>query len=55
MITKNFYQKIRLVVDQPKQGRAISNVGNIARQFFDNPKTIAKVTRLNSNLIDSNL
>lgn len=34
--TKNFYDKIGIVVDQPKQGDGNSNDGNTTSKFIEN-------------------
>ena len=50
-ITNLFYEKMGLVVDQPKQGGGNSNDGNTARKFFDNPTIVAEITGLDENLL----
>jgi hypothetical protein len=39
-----------LKIDQIVQGRGISNTGNVAR-FFKNAEKLAKITRVNLNII----
>jgi hypothetical protein len=51
LITDLFYEKMGLVVDQPKQGGGNSNDGNTARKFFDNPETVSLITGIDKDLI----
>lgn len=50
-MSSEFYSKLGLVVDQPKQGGGNSNDGNTARKFFDNPATVSEITGIDEKLI----
>uniref|UniRef100_A0A6P7GJF5 Uncharacterized protein LOC114337613 n=1 Tax=Diabrotica virgifera virgifera TaxID=50390 RepID=A0A6P7GJF5_DIAVI len=51
-MSTEFYTKMGLVVDQPKQGGGNSNDGNTARKFFKNPDIVAEITGLSKELIE---
>lgn len=51
-ITDLFYEKMGLVVDQPKQGGGNTNDGNTARNFFENPEIVAEITDIDKDLIE---
>lgn len=42
--TKNFYDKIGIVVDQPKQGDGNSNDGNTTSKFIENTWNVSIIT-----------
>lgn len=50
-IATEFYNKLGLVVDQPKQGGGNSNDGNTARKFFENPSLSSEITGVDKELI----
>lgn len=51
-IARKFYEKMGLVVDQPKQGGGKSNDGNTARKFFKNPSLVSEITGIDAQLIE---
>lgn len=44
--------ELSLTVDVVKQGSGTTNTGNMARSFFENAQTIARITGLNEDLIE---
>lgn len=50
-IQNRFRNEVGLLVDMPKQKSGSTNDGNTARRFFGDPKTTAKITGLNENLL----
>lgn len=50
-IQNEFWQRLGLHVDKPKQGGGTSTDGNTARTFFQNEDVVADITGVNPNLI----
>jgi len=50
-IATEFYKKMGLIVDQPKQCGGNSNDGNMARKIFKNPSLVSQITVINKELI----
>ena len=44
MIQKRLFEKLRILVDVPKQGYGNTNDGNTARVFFKNADVVADIT-----------
>lgn len=50
-IQNDFYVRLGLIVDKPKQGLGSSNDGNTARRVFENWKTSAEITGFDETLL----
>jgi hypothetical protein len=50
-IQSKFIVKLGLRVDFVKQGVGTSNTGNVARRFFENPKTTSEIAGLDEKLL----
>ena len=51
MIQKAFDDELHLIIDRPKQGMGNSNDGNIARHFFENSETSARILGIDHDLM----
>ncbi|CAH2093577.1 unnamed protein product [Euphydryas editha] len=52
IITDLFYEKMGLIMDQPKQGGGNTNDGKTARKFFESPEIVSEITGLDKELIE---
>lgn len=50
-IQEDFFDKMGLIVDVPKQGSGTLNTGNTARKFFRDPDMTSKITGMGRELI----
>lgn len=51
LLQNKFKTKLGLIIDVVKQGTGITNDGNSAMRFFENPALTAEITGLDENLI----